>query len=157
MASHGLIGGDIFGMHALRLFDQFLLDAFDGADAEGFKFLGHAADRPEQVDGSGARLADGLADLVEIFLEVGAGLGFGILHAERYAHGGGYAYGRGSADYHVADHVGDLLVRGAGYVDFFGGQLRLIDEAYAAGGPFESVDHSSVVSGWWIGETLAIN
>ena len=99
-----------------------------------FEFLRHAADRPEQVDGGGARLADGFADLVEIFLEIGAVLGFGILHAERDAHGGGYAYGGRSAHYHVADHVGDLLVRGAGYVDFFGGQLRLIDEDYAAVG-----------------------
>ena len=97
-----------------------------------FEFLLHAADRPEQVDGGGARLADGFADLVEIFLEIGAVLGFGILYAEGDAHGGGDADGGGSADYHVADHVGDLLVRGAGYVHFFGGQLRLVDEDYAA-------------------------
>ena len=99
-----------------------------------FEFLRHAADRPEQVDGGGARLADGFADLVEIFLQIGAVLGLGIFHAQRDAHGGGNAYGGCSTDYHVADHVGDLLVRGAGYVHFFGGQLRLIDEDDAASG-----------------------
>ncbi len=136
MAAHGLVGGDIFGVHALRFFDQRLPNLRDGADAKGFKFLLHAADRPEQVDGGGARLADGLANLIELFFEVGAVLRFGILHAQCDAHGGGNTYGGGSADYHVADHVGDLLVRGAGYVHFFGGQLRLIDEDYAGFGPF---------------------
>jgi hypothetical protein len=90
-------------------------------------------------------MADDFADLVELFLEVGGVFGSRVFHSERYAHGGGYAYGGGSADYHVADYVGYLLVRGAGYVDFFGGQLRLIDEDYAAGGPFESLDHKLVV------------
>jgi hypothetical protein len=32
-------------------------------------FSGHAADRPKQIHGGGARLADGFADLVEVFLE----------------------------------------------------------------------------------------
>ncbi len=136
MASHGLVGGDVFGVHALGFFDEILLDLRDGANADALEFLRHAADRPEQVNGGGAGLADGFADLVEIFFEIGAVLGFGILHAEGDAHGGGDAYGGGSADYHVADHVGDLLVRGAGYVHFFGGQLRLIDEDDAAGSPF---------------------
>ena len=116
-----------------------------GAGAEGFKFLRHAADRPEQVDGGRARLADGFADLVEIFLEVGPVLGFGILHAQRDAHGGGNANSGRSADDHVADHVCDLLVRGAGYVHFFGRQLRLIDEDDAGVGPFQGLNHESVV------------
>jgi len=90
------------------------------------------------------------------FIHVGAMFGtimtanvwFRILHAQRKAHAGGNADGRRSADNHVADYVGDLLVRGAGYIHFFGGQLRLIDEDYAAGGPFEGLDHESVVSRW---------
>ena len=76
----------------------------------------------------GRVLPNGFADLVEVSLQIGASFGFGILHAERNAHGGGDADGGRSADHHVADHVRDLLVGGAGYVDFFGGQLRLVDE-----------------------------
>ena len=132
----------------MRFFDEFLLDLRDGANAEGFKFLRHAADRPEQVDGGGARLADGFANLVELFLEIGAVLRFGIFHAQCDAHGGGNANGGRSAHNHVADRVGDLLVRGAVYVHFFGGQLRLVDEDDTAGGPFESLDHESVVRRW---------
>jgi len=136
VASHGLVGGDIFGVHALSFFDQSLLDLRDGADAEGFKFYRHAADRPKQVDGGGTRLAVDFADLIEIFSQVGAGLCFGILHAQCYSHGSGNAYCGGSADNHVADHVGDLLVRGAGYVHFFGRELRLVYEDDAGVGPF---------------------
>jgi len=136
VASHGLVGGDVLGVHALGFFDEILLDLRNGANANALKFLRHAADRPEEVDGGGARLADGFADLIEIFFQIGTVFGFGIFHAESDAHGGGDAYGGRSADYHVADHVGDLLVRGAGYVHFFGGQLRLIDEDDAGFGPF---------------------
>jgi len=41
-----------------------------------------------------------------------------------------------------------LLVRGAGYVYLFGGQLRLIDEDHTARSPFEGLNHKSVVGRW---------
>ena len=47
VAAHGLVGGNVFGVHALRFFDQRLLDLRDRTDAEDVKFLLHAADRPE--------------------------------------------------------------------------------------------------------------
>jgi len=95
-------------------------------------------------------LADRFANLVKIFLEIGGIRGFGILHAECYAHGCSNTNGGGSADDHVADHIGDLLVGGAGYVHFFGGQLRLVDEDYAGFGPFQVwiMSQSSVVGRW---------
>ena len=37
VASHGLIGGDVFGVHALGFFDELLLDLRDGANAEAFR------------------------------------------------------------------------------------------------------------------------
>ena len=145
MASHSLVGGDVFGVHALCLFNQRLLDLRDGANTESFKFLLHAADRPEQIHGRGARLADDFADLVELFLEIGGVVRLRIFHAERDAHGSGDANGGRSADDHVADGVCDLLVRATGYIYFFSGQLRLIDEDYAVGRPFESLNHELVV------------
>ena len=74
-------------------------------------------------------------------LEVARRLRVRILHAERNAHCCRDPDCRRSAHHHVADHIGDLIVRGAGYISFFGGELGLIDEANAVLGPFESLDH----------------
>ena len=57
--------------------------------------------------------------------------GFGILYAECDTHGGSHTDRGCATNDHVADYVGDLLVSLAGDVNFFIGQLRLIDEAYA--------------------------
>ena len=46
-------------------------------------------------------------------------------------HGGSHTDRGCATNDHVADYVGDLLVSLAGDVNFFIGQLRLIDEAYA--------------------------
>ncbi len=146
MASHGLIGGDVFGVHALRFFDQRLLDLRNGANADALELLLHAADGPEKIHGGGARLADEVADLIEVAFEVACGLGFGVLHRESDAHSCSHADGRRAAHHHVADHIGDLFVRLAGHVSFFGGQLRLVDEAYALVGPFEGLNHDVVVA-----------
>jgi hypothetical protein len=141
MASHGLIGGNVFGVHALRLFDEALLDVRNGTNAHALELLLHAPDGPEKIDRGRTRFADDLADLVEVALQIANRFGFRIVHAERDAHGRGDADRRRPAYHHIADDVGHLLMRLAGDVGFFGGQLRLIEEAYAVVGPFESLDH----------------
>ncbi len=112
-----------------------------GPDADALEFLLHAADRPEKIHGRGPGLADEVTDLIEVTLQVAGGFGFGIAYAERDAHGGGNSDRRRPAHHHIADDIGHLLVRGAGDIDFFRRQLRLIDEAYALIGPFKSLNH----------------
>ncbi len=143
VSSHRLIRGDIFGVHALGFFDQALLNLDDGtgAGAEGFKFLLHATDRPKINSLPSTRLTNRFADRIEIFFEIFAILRFRIFRAQRDAHCGGDTNGGRSAHNHVADYVSYLLVCGAGYVNFFGGQLRLIDKDDALRSPFESFNH----------------
>jgi len=130
-----------------------LLDLRDGTDTECLKLFLHPFDCPEQIDRSRTCLADDLADLVEVFLEIGAAFGFGVLHAERNAHGGSHPDRRRTAHHHVADDVRDLLVCRAVYVHLFSRQLRLIDEAHALVGPFEGLNHGfrrwSLALGTW--------
>src|SRR5262249_53386950 len=68
VASHGLVGGDVLGVHALRFFDQRLPDLRQWPNANPLKLFLHALDRPEQIDRCWTRLADDLARLVEILL-----------------------------------------------------------------------------------------
>src|SRR5579859_836951 len=145
VASHGLIRGNVFGVHTLRFFNERLLDLRDRADANALELFLHAADGPEQIHRSGARLSDEVADLIEIAFQVAVRFGFGIVYAERNAHGSRDADRRRPAHHHVADDVGYLLVCLAGDVGFFGRQLRLVDEAYAAVGPFKSLNHRKIV------------
>ena len=145
VASHGLVGGDVFGVHALRFLDKPLLDVRNGTDADALELLLHAADGPEKIDRRRPGFADEVADLIEVALKVAGRFGFGIVHAEGNAHGGSHADGGRAAHHHIADHIGYLLMRLAGDVGFFGGQLRLIEEANALVGPFEGLDHASVV------------
>src|SRR5262249_15459601 len=105
----------------------------------------HSADRPEQVHGGRTRLADYVANGVEITLEIAVGLSLGVVHAERDPHRGSHADRGSPAPHHVADYVCPLLMCLSGYVDFFSWQLRLIDEAYAFVGPFESLNHRNLI------------
>ena len=154
VASHGLISGDVFGVHAFGFVDQFLLDLLEGADAQALEFLCHATNRPEEIHRGGPRFTQDDAGLVEVALQVGNGFGCRVLDGKRDAHGGGHADGGRSAHDHGYDHVGDLLMSGAVDVGFFGGQLRLINEAYAVVGPFEGLNHKgrrwSFVVGRWL-------
>src|SRR6267143_4068036 len=145
VASHGLVGGDVFGVHALGFFDECLLDVRERTDAQEFELLLHATDRPEEIDGGGARLADDFADLVELLLEVVDIVSLGMLHSQGNAHRSGYANRWRAPHDHVTDGIRHLLVGGAGEVCFFGGQLPLIDEAHAGVGPFERLDHRTVL------------
>src|SRR6202140_1965379 len=145
VAPHCLVRCDVFRVHALRLFNQIVLDLRDGPDAYALEFFLHSANRPEQIDGCGTRLADEVANLVEVALEVARRLGFGIIHAEGTAHRRRNADRRSPAHHHVADNVGHLLVRRAGDIHFFGRQVRLVDEAYALVSPLQSLNHESVV------------
>ena len=62
--------------------------------------------------------------------------------------------GPGAADDHIADYVSDLPIGLAGDIDFFHGQLGLVDEAYAGFGPLESLNHKgsrwSLAFGSWL-------
>ena len=69
MMSHRLVGGDVLGMHVLSFFDQGLLDLRNWPHPHAVKLFGHAPNGPEQIDCSGTGLTDGLAYLVEVFLQ----------------------------------------------------------------------------------------
>src|SRR5579863_5052210 len=114
--------------------------------ANALELFLHAPDRPEKIHCRGPRLPDNFADLIKVAFQITRRLGFRVLHAERDAHGCRDADRRRAAHHHVADYVRDLLVRLAHDVDFFGRQLRLIEEAHALVGPFESLNHEFVVS-----------
>src|SRR6185312_12589553 len=100
-------------------------------------------DRPEKIDGRGPSLTYCIADFVELAFEFARSLSFGIIDAERDSHGGRDSNGGSPAHHHVADHVRNLLVGGAVYVNFLRRQLRLIDEAHATVSPFKSLDHKN--------------
>ena len=141
MPAHGLVGRDIFGMHALGFLHQRLLDLRQRPHAQHFKFVAHALDRPEKIYRGGPGLADDVTDLVKVMLQISAIFSLGIFHPQRDAHGRGYANRRRAPHHHVADHVGHLGIGLAGNVGLFGRQLGLVNEAYAGVGPFESLNH----------------
>src|SRR5215467_5794280 len=145
VASHGLIGGDVFGMHALRFFDEISLDLRNWTYADTLKLFLHPLNRPEEIHCCGARLTDQIADRVEVALEIAGRFGFGVIDAKRDAHTRRYANRGRSTHHHIADHVGYLLIRLAGHINFFSRQLRLVDEANAFVSPFESLNHWDLV------------
>ena len=79
VSSHGLVGGDVFGVHALGFFDEILLDLRDGSNAHPLELFLHAADGPEEIHGRRTGFADDVADLVEFAFQVADGFCFGIL------------------------------------------------------------------------------
>ena len=141
--AHGLVGGDVLGVHALGFFHQRLLDLGQGPHPQHFELVAHALDRPEKIYRGGPGLAHDVADLVKLMLQIAAIFSLGILHPQRDAHGRGHANGRRAPHHHVADDVGDLGISLAGNVGLFGRQLGLVNEAYAGIGPFESLNHRS--------------
>ena len=139
--AHGLVGGDVFGMHALGFFNQRLLDLRQRPHPQHLKLVPHALDRPEKIYRCRPGLPDHIADLIELVLQIAAILSFRSLHPERDTHRRSHANGRRAPHHHVADDIGDLGVSLAGNVSLFGRQLRLINEAHAGIGPFESLNH----------------
>src|SRR6185369_5712461 len=152
MASHGLVGSDVFRVDALGFLYQSLFDVPDGLDACPLQLFLHATNGPEQVHRRRASFPDKLTSFIEIFLQSANGVGFRVLHGERQPHRGGYADGGGSTYDHVANDIRYLLVRLARDVDFFGRQLCLIYEANTRVGPFKCVNHLVcwlVLGRWW--------
>src|ERR1700731_1229041 len=49
VAPHRLVRCDVFCVHALRFFNQIVLDLRDGPDAYALEFFLHSANRPEQI------------------------------------------------------------------------------------------------------------
>jgi hypothetical protein len=96
---------------------------------------------PEEVDGGRPAFADQVASLVKVAFQFARGFCFGILCGQSNAHGCRHADRRRSTHHHGPDDVGNLLVRLAGDVGFFRGQLRLIDKTYALFSPLESLNH----------------
>ncbi len=135
MASHGLVRRDVFRVHALRFFNQLPFNLRNGPDADPLVLLLHAANRPEQVHRSRPRFADEVADLVEVALQVARRLRLGIVHAQRDTHARGHTDRRRPAHHHVADHMRHLFVSLTGHINFFGRQLRLINEAHTLFSP----------------------
>src|ERR1700679_296746 len=139
MSAHLFAGGDVFVIHAAG-FGYY--GGFDFGDRSIFcgEFVVHAADfvdAPEEIDGGGAGFGEGFGDDVD-FGSQGFKIGGGAaVDSDGHAHGGRDADGRGSANDHVADDGGDLLVIGCEDVGFFEGELGLVEEVNAGGKPFE--------------------
>ncbi len=71
--------------------------------------------------------------------------GRAVLHSQRDPHRRGHSDGRRATHDHGADRVGYLFVVAAGDVDFFRGQLGLINKTYARLCPFQGLDHESLI------------
>ena len=141
MAAHLLINCDVFGVHALRLFNDRVFDLRDWTHSEHFEFLLHSPNCPKQINCSRTRFPDHIAHLIEFSFELSNRFGFGILHTQCDPHPSRNPNRRRAAHHHVANYVRDFLVSRAIDVCFFIRQLRLVNEAYAAFGPFESLNH----------------
>ena len=81
MTSHGLIGRNILGVHALRFFNDRLFNLFHRTHPKQFEFLLHTTDRPKQIDGGWPRLPDEVANLIQVALQIACALGLRVLHA----------------------------------------------------------------------------
>ena len=143
VGAEGLALGDVFVVEAVGEGDDGGLDCGDGGVGGGELSVEVAdlGDAPEEVDGGGAGFGEGLADGLDFGGERGQGGGRAAVDADGDAHGGGDTDGRGSADDHVADDGGDLLVVGGENVGLFEGKLGLIEEVDAGGRPFEGRNH----------------
>ena len=139
--THGLIGCDVFFMHTLSFGDQAQLDLRNGVSNQPFKTTLHAADGPEQVDCGGTGLAQGAANLPESATKLRDIGGLEIARAKGYPHRRRHSNRGSAANDHRPNRFGDLLISPAGYEDLFRWQLRLIDEAHARLGPFQSLYH----------------
>jgi hypothetical protein len=135
---------NVLRVHAPCFFNQIALDVRNRPHPNTLKLLLHAPDRPEQVHRRRPGLADEVADLVEFALQVALRFRLGVVHAQRDTQRRGHANRRRAPHHHVADHIRDLLMRLAGHINFFGRQLRLVDEAHALVGPFQGLDHKRV-------------
>ena len=143
MGAHLLAGGDVFVVHAAGLGDDGGFDLGDGG-VFGDELNVETADlfdAPEEVDGGRAGLGESLCDEGNLFGEGGEGGRGATVDADGHAHGGRDADGRGSADDHVADDGGDLLVVCGEDVGLLEGELGLVEEVNAGRKPFEGGNH----------------
>ena len=148
VAPHRLIGGNVFGVHALRFRDEHLFDLRYRTRPQPLKFLLHAPNRPEKIHRGWTSLADNVANLVKFRFQFADGADVRVLHAQRNAHRRGHANGRRAAYHHGANHLRDFFMGRAIDVGFFRRQLRLINKAHSGFGPFKSLDHKTVVGRW---------
>ena len=144
--AHGLVSGNVLGMHALRFFDQGLLDLRQRTYSQQFKLRSHAPDRPEKIHRRRPGLADDITNLVKLLFELANISSLRIFYADRDSHSRRYTNRRRAPHHHVPNYVGDLEMSFAGDVSLLHGELRLIDEAHAAVGPFEGLNHAGVLS-----------
>ena len=100
---------------------------------EGVVEAADLVDAPEEIDGGGAGFGEGLGDDGDFGGEGREGRGGAAVDADGHAHGGGDADGGSSADDHVADDGGDLLVVGCEDVGLFEGEFGLVEEVNAGG------------------------
>jgi hypothetical protein len=143
VCAHLLAGCDVVVVHATGLGNDCGFDLGDGSVFCGELVVEAAdlVDAPEEINGGGAGLGEGLCDDGDFgseALEIG---GRAAIDADGDAHGGGDADGGGSADDHVADDGGDLLVVGGEDVGLLERELGLIEEINAGREPFEGRDH----------------
>jgi len=143
VCAHLFAGGDVLVVHAAGFGDYCGFNFGDGA-VFGSKLVVEVADlvdAPEEIDGGGASLGKGLGDDGDLGGEGRDGGRGAAVDADSHAHGGRDADGGGSADDHVADDGGDLLVVGGEDVGLLEGELGLIEEVNAGREPFEGRDH----------------
>ena len=143
MGAHLFAGGDVLVVHAAGLGDDGGFDLRDGGVfcGEFVVEIADLVDAPEEVDGGGAGLGEGLRDDGDLFGEGRKRGGGAAVDTDGHAHGGRDADGGCSADDHVADDGGDLLVVGREDVGLFEGELGLVEEVNAGREPFEGGNH----------------
>ena len=101
----------------------------------------YAANAPEQIHSGGAGCGEVVADLGDLAVKFSQRAGRRVLDPERHTHRSRNADRHGSANDHVANDGGNLLVVGCEDVGLLERQLGLVKKTNAGGGPFKGRDH----------------
>jgi len=113
---------------------------------QAIEHTAHPVRCPEQVDRRGPRAGDGAAHRVEaprLLAPVQAG--GDLPRPEGDAHRRGDADGRGAADHHVADGIGNLLMGAAAAERHLVWKQPLVDHHDAVGRPFDGRVHEASI------------
>ena len=143
--AHSLVSSDILCMHSFGFVNERLLDLWQRPNPQSLEFISHPPYCPKQIHCGRPSVSDQGANIVQLPFEFADTGSFGVLHAQRDSHSSGHPNGRCAAYYHRPNYIRYLFVRLTSDIGLFHWQLRLVDEAHAGVGPFESFDHQLIV------------